>query len=421
MVASTRNCSKTVSVVKKHKKTVSIHENQMTVYGRPFRIQGVTYSKTPTDSDFSTMLTMGVNTIRTWGSDECTQRLLDTAARHNIKVLVGIWMRHGRPGNEGDDSFDWVHDECGKKEQMQHALEVVSQFKKHEAVLGWAIGNEVTLNIGTESEKIAYAKFLERVCAAVKLLDLDHFVSSVSAWTTDIPYWEKFCSSLDVYGVNAYGYGAYVLPKLLLETCGAKPFYFGEFGVTGEWDALTDENGVKVEPGDEEKYLMFAKHWPKIDSENKTKSLGGFLFNYGDGFSFAGIWLNFFVKDLYRPAFWGARKAFTGKDPDYPLSVINKFTVADVRNPEPGSWLEMHLSIKTKEVKEDEISFFYNQRSGTRSEKDKIHPLIFEPVEGRYRYRVKLPHRSGSVKLYAFYKDGLGNLAIASTSTRIGQ
>ena len=92
-------------------------------------------------------------------------------------------MRHGRAGAEGDDSFNWLTDEKGKQAQMDSALAAVKKFKDHPAVLGWGVGNEVTLNIATEPEKEAYAKYLETVCKAIKQLDSTHPVASVSACT----------------------------------------------------------------------------------------------------------------------------------------------------------------------------------------------------------------------------------------------
>lgn len=36
--------------------------------------------------------------------------LLDAADKHGLRVLVGLWLRPGRPGMENDDAFDYVRD-----------------------------------------------------------------------------------------------------------------------------------------------------------------------------------------------------------------------------------------------------------------------------------------------------------------------
>ena len=56
---------------------------------------------------------MGVNTIRTWATGKNTKKLLDVAEKYNIKVMLGIWMRHGKPGMEADDSFNYLEDKKG--------------------------------------------------------------------------------------------------------------------------------------------------------------------------------------------------------------------------------------------------------------------------------------------------------------------
>ncbi|CAM5673548.1 hypothetical protein SVIOM342S_01381 [Streptomyces violaceorubidus] len=45
---------------------------------------------------------MGVNTIRTWGTDASSRPLLDSAAAHGVKVIAGFWLQPGGgPGSGG--------------------------------------------------------------------------------------------------------------------------------------------------------------------------------------------------------------------------------------------------------------------------------------------------------------------------------
>ena len=401
-------------------KGVSVTDSHLNVDGVQFHIQGVTYSKEPLEKDFQLMSEMGVNAIRTWSINNLTEKLLDLSQKYNIKVMLGIWMRHGRSGAEGEDNFDWEHDEKGKKRHLKGAIAVVKKYREHPALLAWGVGNEVTLNIATQREKICYARFLEKICKTIKKLDPKHPISSVSAWTIDVPFWKKFCKSIDIYGVNVYGCGAYALPHALNRLKVHKPFFLGEFGPIGEWDARTDSNGVKVEPDDEEKYRIYARSWPDIVAKSGPRFIGGFLFHFGNNLNFPGIWLNFFIDNSFRPGYWGARKAFTGKDPVHDLPVIRKLKLLSVKKTQPcGDWVHVQLDICGGQTTKLNLKFYYNQRQGTRKERDAVIPLESEFGKSSSQYRIKLPSRPGSTKIYAFFEDEHSNLAIASTSIRV--
>ena len=228
------------------------------VDGKPFDIKGATFGY---DKDidnyeqyFKELQFLGVNTIRLWATNQYTSTLLDTAHKYNIKVMMGIWMRHGRPGMEDDDRFDYLTDTEGKEEMYRNALQTVEKYKDHSAVLTWSIGNEVYLNMATDPEKEAYSLLLERICSSIKKVDTNHPITSVEAWTFGLDWWEQFVPSIDIYGLNSYGPGANYLAAELTKRNIDKPYIVTEFGVTGEWDIKEEKNGIKVEPTDAQKY-----------------------------------------------------------------------------------------------------------------------------------------------------------------------
>jgi beta-galactosidase/beta-glucuronidase len=157
------------------------------VDNQSFDIKGATFGYDDNvdkyDDYFQELNFLGVNTIRTWGTGENTKQLLDSAEKHNIKVMLGIWMRHGRPGMEADDSFNYLVDKAGMEAMYNNAIEIVENYKNHPAILLWGVGNEVYLNTATDEEKIAYSKLLERICSQIKSHDPNHPIASVEAWT----------------------------------------------------------------------------------------------------------------------------------------------------------------------------------------------------------------------------------------------
>ncbi|HSZ25519.1 MAG TPA: glycoside hydrolase family 2 TIM barrel-domain containing protein, partial [Cytophagaceae bacterium] len=299
-------------------------EGQWKLYadGKPFTLKGVTFGKPITKENIGAYMKdlkfLGVNTIRTWGTGKETLLLLDSANAYGIKVLLGIWMRHGRPGMEGDDSFDYINDKKGKEAMFNDAIQAVKLYKNHPGLLMWGVGNEVTLNIATDPEKKVYAQYLETVLLAIKAEDPKHVVASVSAWTFDWKWWKEYTPSLDVYGINVYGGGANQIPDELAKLGVDKPYMICEYGVNGEWEAKPDKNGLLVEPNDRQKYDVIAKGY-KDWIASKSNCLGVYIFHYGNGADHGAVWLNMYFDNYYRPAYWATREAYTGKKPIHPI------------------------------------------------------------------------------------------------------
>jgi len=393
------------------------NEWQLMVDGEHFDIKGVTFGydndTNKFESYFQDLQFLGVNTIRTWGTSDNTSKLLDVAHAHGIKVMVGIWMRHGRAGMEDDDSFNYLNDKKGMEAMYDEAIATVEKYKNHPAVLTWGVGNEVYLNMATDAEKEAYSKLLERICSTIKDIDPDHPITSVEAWTLGLDWWEKLVPSIDIYGLNSYGAGAGFLEEELKKRDIDKPYIITEFGVTGEWDISEQKNGIKVEPNDQQKYDAIATGFHEW-IENKASCLGVFVFHYSNGDEFAAPWLFTHYKKYYRPQYWAIREAYTGKKPENYVPVIDIFKVPDSKK-ESGAWIPVTLSVSDIENDSLEISFSYNQRTGSRKRRDQINPLSYRGNQAN-GFEIKLPKEDGAIKIYVNVADAYGNMGIASTS-----
>lgn len=406
-------------------KTTFLKENngwKLYVDGKPFVIKGVTFGrdiKRETIGVYMKQLkSMGVNTVRTWGCGEETQILLDSADAYGIKVLLGIWMRHGRPGMEGDDSFNYLADKKGMEDMYNGAINAVKKYKDHPAVLFFGMGNEVFLNIATDKEKKAYSQFLETVCKKVKEIDPNHPITAVDAWTFGFEWWSKYCPSIDIYGVNCYGAGANQIPGELEKQKIDKPYMITEYGVRGEWEVKPDKNGLKVEPNDAEKYTTISKgvhDW----IYSKPGCLGVYVFNYGNGADHGAVWLSMMFDNQYRPAYWATREAYTGEKPINNLPSINTYELPDAVV-KPGDWVKVKLDVTDAENDPLDISFQYCQRSGGRVRADQINSL---EMRGNLKdgYEFQVPDENGVVKLYVFVKDSYKNISIAQTSLMINK
>ncbi|WP_178987880.1 glycoside hydrolase family 2 TIM barrel-domain containing protein [Winogradskyella schleiferi] len=389
---------------------------ELLVDEKPYEIKGVTFGY---DSDidnydayFKDLKFLGVNTIRTWATGNNTNALLDAAQENGIKVMLGIWMRHGRPGMEDDDSFNYLKNTEGKEDMYQNALEVVKTYKNHPAILTWGIGNEVYLNTETDEEKVAYSQLLERICSTIKGNDPNHPITSVEAWTFGLDWWQKYVPSLDIYGLNSYGAGADLLANELNKKGIDKPYILTEFGVTGEWDIKQEINGVKVEPSDTQKYDAIANGYVNW-IQNKPANLGVFVFHYANGGNFSGPWLFTHYESMTRPQYWAIREAYTGKKPINNVPEIKTFELTSAKA-ESGTWIPLKLDVLDIENDSLSISFNYNQRTGSRKRRDQINKLEFRG-DIKNGFEIQLPKEDGSVKIYALVKDSYNNVGIAST------
>lgn len=402
-----------------HAKTVTIEQVEdrwtFVIDGQVFPVKGATWGMKVNadniDSHMEALKEMGVNSIRTWGTGAETQMLLDACHRHGIEVMMGIWMRHGRPGMEGDDNFDWVNDQQGANDQYKDALKWVEHYMNHPAVLCWGVGNEVVLNCPSEEAKVSYAKFLDKVCKAVKELDKHHPVISVSAWNLSWKYWRDYVPSLDGYGINAYGPGAAGIQKMKNELGISKPYVITEYGPMGEWDVQPDANGLKQEPQDDAKYSQILNVY-KDGIVNKSECLGVYSFNYGDGWSHGSVWLNFFMKGAKRPGYWATREAFTGQEPENHIPVVTLDLPED--HWDGGKWYDVNMQITDAEGDSTHFEFHYNKREGGRIAGD-----VIVPLQHRYKgeqLQVKAPEVGGVLKLYCFVWDAANNLGVRFTS-----
>lgn len=402
--------------------TVAKLDEQWTllVDGAPFPVKGATFGYDENvaqyDEHLEELAFLGVNSIRTWGTGEHTGELLDAAHRHGIKVMVGIWMRHGRPGMEADDSFDYLSDTAGMRVMHESAINTVERYKDHPAVLMWGVGNEVYLNMATDAEKIAYSQLLDQICRDIKARDGDHPIASVEAWTFGVEWWQQYVPSLDIYGLNSYGPAAGMLAGELEKRGIDMPYLITEFGVMGEWDLEPDANGVKPEPSDAEKYRSIVEGYREW-IEPHPACLGVYIFHYANGDHFAAVWLQTHFEGLTRPQYWAIREAYTGKPPVNHVPDIRRFALPDAET-SSGTWVPATLTLADAEADPLSIRFYYNQRTGSRKRRDQLLPLA---ARGNLDagFEIQLPRADGGIKVYAMVADTFGNVGIASTSITV--
>jgi hypothetical protein len=262
----------------------------LSVNGAPYQVKGVTFGpdSSTAEAHLPDLSTMGVNTVRTWGTDGTTLPLLNQAAANGIHVIAGFWLGQGN---------DYLNDTSYKTSTLNTILQWVNTYKNNPGVLMWDVGNEVLLNLqntyaGSQlaAERAAYARFVDQVAQAVHAADPNHPVTSTDAWTGAWPYYKANSPDLDLYAVNSYGSVCSVRQDWINGGY-TKPYIVTESGPAGEWEVPNDANGVPNEDTDQQSSAGYATAWQCVTGHAGV-ALGATLFNYGNENDFGGVWFN---------------------------------------------------------------------------------------------------------------------------------
>ncbi|MET7645892.1 discoidin domain-containing protein [Streptomyces sp. NPDC005426] len=396
---------------------------QLTVGGQPYTVKGLTWG--PSVADAPTYLpdvkSMGVNTIRTWGTDGSSKPLLDAAAAQGIRVINGFWLQPGGgPGAGG--CVDYVTDTAYKNNSLTEFAKWVDAYKSHPATLMWNVGNESVLGLqncysGTELEaqRNAYTSYVNDVAKKIHTIDPDHPVTSTDAWTGAWPYYKRNAPDLDLYSMNSYGNLCKVRQDWV-DGGYTKPYIITETGPAGEWEVPDDANGVPDEPTDVQKADGYTKAWNCVTGHQGV-ALGATMFHYGVEHDFGGVWFNLVPDGLKRLSYYAVKKAYTGSTAgDNTPPVISGMAVTPASAAPAGREFTVRADIRDPDGDRITPRIFL---SGNYANGDK------RLVEAQWRstgadtFAVTAPEKLGVWKVYVQAEDGHGNAGIETKSVKV--
>jgi hypothetical protein len=395
---------------------------QLQVNGAPYVIKGLTWGPAISDAEkyMPDLPSMGVNTIRTWGTDGTSKPLLDSAAAHGVKVIAGFWLQPGGgPGSGG--CVDYVTDSTYKSNMRTEIAKWVTTYKDNPGVLMWDVGNESVLGMqncfsgsALEDERKAYTSFVNDVAVQIHGIDANHPVTSTDAWTGAWPYYKANTPALDLYAVNSYN-GICAVKQTWIDGGYTKPYIITETGPAGEWEVPNDANGVPDEPTDQAKAAGYTNAWNCITA-HRGVALGATMFHYGIEQDFGGVWFNLIPGGLKRLSYYAIQKAYGGSTPANTPPVISNMTVANASSVAAGQPFNVTASVS--DPQNDPISYSIKV-SGKYATGDQSLTNAAFTQTGTGTFRVTAPQQLGVWKVYIFAQDGKGNVGIETKSFRV--
>lgn len=396
---------------------------QLTVGGQPYTVKGLTWGPSFADAPkyMPDVKSMGVNTIRTWGTDVSSKPLLDTAAANGVRVINGFWLQPGGgPGAGG--CVNYVTDATYKSNMLTEFAKWVDTYKSHPATLMWNVGNESVLGLqncysGTELEaqRNAYTTFVNDVAKKIHSIDPDHPVTSTDAWTGAWPYYKRNAPDLDLYSMNSYGNICKVRQDWV-DGGYTKPYIITETGPAGEWEVPNDANGIPDQKTDVQNAEGYTTAWNCITGHQGV-ALGATMFHYGIEHDFGGIWFNLLPDGLKRLSYYAVKKAYTGSTAgDNTPPVISNMTVDKASNAPAGGEFTVRANISDPQNDALTYKIFL---SGNYANGDKRLVEAQWRSTGNGTFAVTAPEKLGVWKVYIQAEDGHGNAGIETKSVKV--
>ena len=377
--------------------------------GQPFYIKGAGGSNYP-----SRIAAYGGNSIRTWGSRD-GQKVLDSAQKYGLTVLMGLDVARERHGFNYDDT-------AAVKKQLQTLRAEVMKYKDHPALLAWGIGNE--LNLQYKNQKVWDA--VNDISKMIHEVDPNHPTSTMLAGVNKglVDLIKARATDLDILSVNTYA-ALSTLPATLKMTGWDGPYMVTEWGPTGHWESLHTAWNAPIEETSSEKAAVYKSRYEYSMERDRRKCLGSYVFLWGQKQERTPTWYGIFTdKGEESEVVDVMQFLWTGKWPDnkaphlYSLQVNNKKAVLDVYV-KPGS--NNMVEAVAIDPENDVLSYRWELLTEPTQLSEggdfEARPKNVENLlvgTGKGKATLKAPDKEGAYRLFVYVTDGDNNVATAN-------
>lgn len=227
----------------------------------------------------------GGNSIRTWGTHGA-DKVLDSAAKYGLTVLLGLDVARERHGFNYDDT-------AAVRRQLDKLRQEVLKYKDHPALLAWGIGNE--LNLQYKNTRVWDA--VNDISKMIHSLDPNHPTTTVLAGVnkTVVDLIKERTPDIDLLSVNTYG-GLADLPRTLREAGWEGAYLVTEWGPTGHWESLQTPWKSAIEESSSEKAAIYKSRYEYSVEQDRGKCLGSYVFLWGQKQERTPTWYGLFTE-----------------------------------------------------------------------------------------------------------------------------
>ncbi len=377
--------------------------------GQPYFIRGAGGSSYP-----SRIAAYGGNSIRTWGSKD-GQKMLDSAAKYGLTVLMGLDVARERHGFNYDDTV-------AVNKQLESLRSEVMKFKDHPALLAWGIGNE--LNLQYKNPRVWDA--VNEISRMIHQVDPNHPTSTMLAGVNKglVDLIKARAPDLDILSINTYG-GLPGLPATLKLSGWEGPYMVTEWGPTGHWEGLHTAWDAPIEETSSEKAAVYKSRYEYSMEKDRQHCLGSYVFLWGQKQERTPTWYGIFtdkgeeseVVDVMQ--FLWSGKWPENKSPHlYSLQVDNKKAIQNVYLKPGGNYDVLAVA---SDPDNDPLSYRWElltEPTQLSSGGDfEARPQTIEHLissAGKGKAGLKAPEKEGAYRLFVYVTDGHNNVATAN-------
>lgn len=252
--------------------------------GKPFYIKGAAGY-----SHFKELTEAGGNTMRIYDTVKLA-KILDEALLNNLAIIVDIPI----------PPFSRMYNSYSDKEEIfvlkQKVRDLVKNHKDHPSLLMWNLGNE--LYYPFRFRKNTFMKTFNEIIEIIKEEDPDHPVSTatVNVSRKQMATLWYHSPKLDAIAFNIFGNMQVIHPhiKFISFIFGKRPYYVGEYGPDGPWEARYTAWGSAIEHTSTKKAEQTETRYHLITENEDCAILGSLIFIWGSKLENTHTWFSLF-------------------------------------------------------------------------------------------------------------------------------
>ncbi len=377
--------------------------------GKPFFIRGgAGYEQ------LDQLVSHGGNAIRTWETQKLDS-VLNVADSLGLVVMVGLEVVPGRSG------LDYSNREM-VVEQLERIRKIIRKYKDREAVLFWAIGNELELNYDNDDLWPA----VNELAAMVHHEDPDHPVTVVTMPIgNSVRAISRKCPEIDFISINAFSQ-LKTLPKSFRKPWWLYrgPYLVTEWGSRGWWEVSRTDWEAPIEDLDSMKMESLLEQYQATISGDTARCLGSFVFYWGQKQEKTHTWFSLFGEEGEKtPMVDAITYLWTGEYNSNRAPFAHAIQLEGIDRKVRSIYLKagekVNAAFTAEDPEGDVLTYSWEvcpegtYATITGGDKEERPTALLMEFVSRHQGGIsfKAPHKPGAYRLYGYVRDGKGNIS----------